>query len=52
MSIKQKNSDTILYVEHNEISVPLGYDEGPAVVGKGAGALRLPFAWMIERWVL
>lgn len=25
----------VLYVEHNEISVPLGYDEGPAVVGKG-----------------
>lgn len=25
----------VLYLEHNEISVPLGYDEGPAVQGKG-----------------
>lgn len=25
----------VLYVEHNEISIPLGYDEGPAVTGKG-----------------
>lgn len=25
----------VLYVEHNEISVPLGYDAGPAVTGKG-----------------
>lgn len=33
------NSDKSLivaiYVEHNEITVPLGYDEGPARVGKG-----------------
>ena len=33
------NSDRILrvviYVEHNEISVPLGYDEGPAKTGRG-----------------
>lgn len=25
----------VLYIEHNEITVPLGYDEGPAVSGKG-----------------
>lgn len=25
----------VVYVEHNEISIPLGYDEGPAVSGKG-----------------
>ena len=25
----------IVYVEHNEITVPLGYDEGPAVTGRG-----------------
>lgn len=25
----------VLYVEHNEISVPLGYDEGPAKEGRG-----------------
>lgn len=24
-----------VYVEHNEITVPLGYDEGPAIEGKG-----------------
>lgn len=25
----------VIYVEHNEISIPIGYDEGPAVTGKG-----------------
>lgn len=25
----------VIYVEHNEISVPLGYDEGPARTGRG-----------------
>lgn len=25
----------VVYVEHNEITVPLGYDEGPAVSGRG-----------------
>lgn len=25
----------IVYVEHNEITVPLGYDEGPAMSGRG-----------------
>jgi hypothetical protein len=25
----------VVYVEHNEITVPLGYDEGPALYGKG-----------------
>lgn len=30
-----KSLRVVLYIEHNEISVPLGYDEGPAVTGKG-----------------
>ncbi len=30
-----KNLRVAIYVEHNEISVPLGYDKGPAVSGKG-----------------
>ncbi len=30
-----KTLRVVLYVEHNEISVPLGYDEGPAKAGKG-----------------
>lgn len=25
----------IVYVEHNEITIPLGYDEGPAATGRG-----------------
>ncbi len=25
----------IVYIEHNEITVPLGYDEGPAMTGRG-----------------
>lgn len=25
----------IVYIEHNEVTVPLGYDEGPAVSGRG-----------------
>lgn len=31
----EKNLRVAIYVEHNEISVPLGYDKGPAVSGKG-----------------
>lgn len=30
-----KSLRVVVYVEHNEISVPLGYDEGPAKVGRG-----------------
>ena len=30
-----KSLRVVLYVEHNEISVPLGYDEGPGKVGRG-----------------
>jgi hypothetical protein len=30
-----KELRVVIYVEHNEISTPLGYDEGPAVYGKG-----------------
>lgn len=30
-----KSLRVAVYVEHNEITVPLGYDEGPAVNGKG-----------------
>lgn len=30
-----KTLRVVVYIEHNEISVPLGYDEGPAKVGKG-----------------
>ena len=30
-----KSLRVVIYIEHNEISVPLGYDEGPAIVGKG-----------------
>lgn len=30
-----KSMRVAIYVEHNEISVPLGYDEGPAKTGKG-----------------
>lgn len=32
---KDKTLRVVIYVEHNEISVPLGYDEGPAKTGKG-----------------
>lgn len=31
----EKNLRVAVYVEHNEITVPLGYDKGPAVSGKG-----------------
>lgn len=30
-----KRLRVVAYVEHNEISVPLGYDDGPAKAGKG-----------------
>lgn len=30
-----KTLRVVAYVEHNEISVPLGYDEGPGKIGKG-----------------
>jgi len=30
-----KNLRVVLYVEHNSITVPLGYDEGPARTGRG-----------------
>lgn len=30
-----KDLRVIVYVEHNEITIPLGYDEGPAVSGRG-----------------
>lgn len=30
-----KSLRVVVYVEHNEITVPLGYDEGPARIGKG-----------------
>lgn len=33
--VVSKNLRVVIYVEHNEITVPLGYDEGPAVNGKG-----------------
>lgn len=31
----EKNLRVAVYVEHNEITVPLGYDHGPAVSGRG-----------------
>lgn len=31
----EKSLRVVVYVEHNEITVPLGYDEGPAKVGRG-----------------
>lgn len=30
-----KTLRVVVYVEHNEISVPLGYDEGPSKIGRG-----------------
>lgn len=30
-----KSLRAVIYVEHNEITVPLGYDEGPACTGRG-----------------
>lgn len=30
-----KSLRVVVYVEHNEITVPLGYDEGPGISGKG-----------------
>lgn len=31
----QKSLRAVVYVEHNSITVPLGYDEGPAKTGRG-----------------
>ncbi|MGN0086917.1 MAG: choice-of-anchor J domain-containing protein [Alloprevotella sp.] len=31
----ERNLKVVVYVEHNEISVPIGYDEGPAKTGRG-----------------
>ena len=31
----EKTLRVVVYIEHNEISVPLGYDEGPGKVGRG-----------------
>lgn len=30
-----KDLRVVVYVEHNEITIPIGYDEGPAVTGRG-----------------
>ena len=41
----EKTLRVVAYVEHNEISVPLGYDEGPARTGRGDLYSRDGFTW-------
>lgn len=41
----EKTLRVVAYIEHNEISVPLGYDEGPARTGRGDLYSRDGFTW-------